>query len=222
MGRSGHSGITNLNGGRKTKACDSITSCFRRICRSGSWTAVLTDGRVGKKTRATMCQHGSCLISRPESRFQSGAFCQTTPSSVRSASFPGKYHSRFPQSTFRYESQVSGMKPSAPGGQAGSWPATLRMGSLRNRNKTSSRNRSAAPRGCRALLFWEEFDCGAAFIAFTRSRNEGRPDPGRMYAQVLRPCCMCLRRGLAAVISLRKSACIYRWREMAITIAASA
>ena len=69
-GRSGHSGITNLNGGRRTKACDSITFCSHRICRSDSWTAVLTDGRVGKKTRATTRQHGSRLISRPESRFQ--------------------------------------------------------------------------------------------------------------------------------------------------------
>jgi hypothetical protein len=30
---------------------------------TGSRTAVLTDGRVGRKTRATMRQHGSCLIS---------------------------------------------------------------------------------------------------------------------------------------------------------------
>src|SRR6202521_231915 len=71
-GRSGHSGTTNLNGGRRTKACDSITFCSLRICRSGSWTAVLTDGRVGKKTQATMPQHGSCSISRPESRVQPG------------------------------------------------------------------------------------------------------------------------------------------------------
>jgi hypothetical protein len=69
-GRSGHSGITNLNGGRRTKTCDSITFCFHRIGRLGSWTAVLTDGRLGRKTRATTPQHGSCLISRPESRFQ--------------------------------------------------------------------------------------------------------------------------------------------------------
>jgi exodeoxyribonuclease-3 len=39
-----------------------------RICQTGSWTAVLTDGRVGRKTRATTRQHGSCLISRPVSR----------------------------------------------------------------------------------------------------------------------------------------------------------
>ena len=49
---------------QKTKACDSITFCFRRICRSGSWTAVLIDGHVGRKMRATMLQHGSCLIFR--------------------------------------------------------------------------------------------------------------------------------------------------------------
>jgi exodeoxyribonuclease III len=36
--------------------------------------AVLTDGRVGRKTRATTRQHGSCLISRPESRFQPSVF----------------------------------------------------------------------------------------------------------------------------------------------------
>src|SRR5258708_28486104 len=68
-GRSGHSGITNLNGGRRTKACDSITFCSHRICRTGWWTAVLTDGCVGSKTRATTRQHGSCSIFRPESRF---------------------------------------------------------------------------------------------------------------------------------------------------------
>src|SRR5271168_3057904 len=62
--RSGHSGITNLNGGRRTKACDSITFCSHRICQTGSWTAVLTDGRVDRKTQATMPQHGSCSISR--------------------------------------------------------------------------------------------------------------------------------------------------------------
>ena len=67
--RSGHSGITNLNGGRRTKACDSIAFCFRRICRSGSWTAVLIDGHAGRKTRATMLQHGSCSISRRLSSF---------------------------------------------------------------------------------------------------------------------------------------------------------
>jgi len=39
-GRSGHAGITNMNGGRRTKACDSITFCSRRRCRSGSWTVV--------------------------------------------------------------------------------------------------------------------------------------------------------------------------------------
>lgn len=63
-GRSGHSGITSLKGGRGTKACDSITFCSHRICRSGSWTVVLTDGAWAKKTRATMRQHGSCSISR--------------------------------------------------------------------------------------------------------------------------------------------------------------
>jgi exodeoxyribonuclease-3 len=46
--------ITNLIGGRRTKACDSITFCSHRTCRTGSWTAVSTDGRVGRKTRATM------------------------------------------------------------------------------------------------------------------------------------------------------------------------
>jgi serine/threonine protein kinase len=78
-GRSGHSGITNLNGGRRTKACGSITFCSHRICRSGSWTAVLTDGRVDRKTRATMPQHGSCSISRPESRFHPAFFGVTLP-----------------------------------------------------------------------------------------------------------------------------------------------
>jgi hypothetical protein len=34
---------------------------------------VSTDGRVVRKTRATMRQHGSCLISRPKSRFQSAS-----------------------------------------------------------------------------------------------------------------------------------------------------
>ncbi len=70
-GRSGRSGITNLNGGRRTKACDSITFCSHRICRSGSWTAVLTDGRVGRKTRATMPHHGSCSIKRQRDTFLS-------------------------------------------------------------------------------------------------------------------------------------------------------
>jgi hypothetical protein len=81
-GRSGHSGITNSNAGRRTKACDSITFCSHRICRSASWTPALTDGRVGRKTRATTRQHGSCLISRPESRFQPAFFGLTAPSSV--------------------------------------------------------------------------------------------------------------------------------------------
>ena len=58
-GRSGHSGITNSNGGRRTKACGSITFCSHRTWRAGSWMAVSTDGRVGRKTRATMPQHGS-------------------------------------------------------------------------------------------------------------------------------------------------------------------
>ena len=62
-GRSGHSGITNLNGGRRTKACDSITFCSLRICRTGSWMEVLTDGRGDRKTRAITRQHGSCSIS---------------------------------------------------------------------------------------------------------------------------------------------------------------
>jgi exodeoxyribonuclease III len=39
-GHSGHSGITNMNGGRRTKACDSITFLSRRTCRTGSWTVV--------------------------------------------------------------------------------------------------------------------------------------------------------------------------------------
>jgi exodeoxyribonuclease III len=39
-GRSGHSGITNTNGGRRTKACDSITFCSRRRCRTASRTVV--------------------------------------------------------------------------------------------------------------------------------------------------------------------------------------
>src|SRR5450631_1489472 len=61
------------------------------ICRSGSWTAVLTDGCVGKKTRATTRQHGSCLTSRPEPRFQPASFCLTAPSSVKSCLFPPAY-----------------------------------------------------------------------------------------------------------------------------------
>ena len=37
-GRCGHSGITSLSAGRRTKACDSITSYSRRTCRTGWWT----------------------------------------------------------------------------------------------------------------------------------------------------------------------------------------
>jgi hypothetical protein len=33
-------GITNMNGGRRTKACDSITFCSRRRCQIGFWTVV--------------------------------------------------------------------------------------------------------------------------------------------------------------------------------------
>src|SRR5262249_21203363 len=51
--RYGHSGITNLNVGRRTKACDSITFCFHRRCRTDSWTAAWTDGCVARSTLAT-------------------------------------------------------------------------------------------------------------------------------------------------------------------------
>ena len=40
MDRSGHSGITSLSGGRKTKACGSITFCSRRRWRTDWWMAV--------------------------------------------------------------------------------------------------------------------------------------------------------------------------------------
>ena len=39
-GPSGRSGITNVNGGRRTKACALIISCSHRRCRSGSSTEV--------------------------------------------------------------------------------------------------------------------------------------------------------------------------------------
>src|SRR5215469_847092 len=68
-GRCGHSGITNSNGGRRIKACGSITSCFPQTCHTASWREVLTDGRVGKKTRATMLQHGSRSIFERLSSF---------------------------------------------------------------------------------------------------------------------------------------------------------
>ncbi len=44
-----------------------------------SWTAVLTDGRAAKKTRATTPQPGSRSISKPESRFQPAFLGLTLP-----------------------------------------------------------------------------------------------------------------------------------------------
>jgi hypothetical protein len=46
--------------------------------------------RVGRKTRATMPQHGSGSISRPESRFQP-AFLSGPPSNVKSCLSPPAY-----------------------------------------------------------------------------------------------------------------------------------
>ena len=48
-GHSGHSWITNLNGGRRTKACDSITFCSHRIRRTGSWTPVFDRSARGQE-----------------------------------------------------------------------------------------------------------------------------------------------------------------------------
>src|SRR3984885_5004624 len=97
-GRSGHSGITNLNGGRRIKACDSITFCSRRICQTGSWTAVLTDGLVGRKTRATTRQHGSCSISRLHLQIRAevpaSVFGLTLPAAYRAAVSRQSVHSR--------------------------------------------------------------------------------------------------------------------------------
>ena len=39
-GRSGRSGTTSTTGGLQTRACGSITSCFRRQCATDSWMAV--------------------------------------------------------------------------------------------------------------------------------------------------------------------------------------
>src|SRR5271168_4193545 len=89
-GRSGHSGITNLNGGPRTKACDSITFCSHRICRTGSWMAVLTDGLVGKKARATTRQPGSRLISRFELTFQPAFFWSDRSQQRKELPFPAR------------------------------------------------------------------------------------------------------------------------------------
>ena len=42
-----------------------LSLCSRRTCRTGSWTAVLTDGRVSENA-SDHAQDGSCLISRPD------------------------------------------------------------------------------------------------------------------------------------------------------------
>ena len=45
-----------------TKACGWITSCSRRQCATGSWTAVSTDGFAARRTPAITLRRGSCSI----------------------------------------------------------------------------------------------------------------------------------------------------------------
>jgi len=114
-GRSGHSGITNLNAGRRTKACDSITFCSHRICRSGlveggvdRWGA-----RPGKRERSRP-NVDSCLIFRPEFFQAQGQSAPSVQRPLAKACQSRGFHSiirelcgSFPYWTVRYKCPIA-------------------------------------------------------------------------------------------------------------------